>query len=105
MRAKRILIIEEHERQSNSLETFGRGGEIRTHDPLRPSQIPLNHGNYLFSMALLSMRYGELVEGWRTLLKTQAPNSYKIVYSGDFPKDPRPLVRHHYLACCFLEEI
>src|SRR5258708_6842798 len=42
------------------------------------------------------MGYGELIEGWRTVLKMEAPNSYKIIYSVISPQ--RSFVRRYGAA-------
>ena len=68
-------------------EGFGRGGQIRTADPLRPRQIAAPSENALFSTAYVSMRYGQPVEACGTLLNPEAPGSYKIDYSGLPPPD------------------
>lgn len=44
------------------IDSIGRGGEIRTPDPLRPSRIPAFAANALFSMLSVSMRCERLVE-------------------------------------------
>jgi hypothetical protein len=62
-------------------DSIGRGGEIRTHDPLRPRRFTVCRQKRLFSTASVSMGWRELVEVCGSLLKPEASPYHRFIYS------------------------
>jgi hypothetical protein len=63
------------------VELIGRGGEIRTHGPLRPRPFRASSERCLFSTASVSSGWRAAVETRGFTLKPEESASYKIIYS------------------------
>ncbi len=59
----------------------GRGGAIRTPDPLRPRRIPVIAGICLFSLPIVSNPYAPLVVPCGAFLLSEAFIIYDFVYA------------------------